>query len=77
MTGRGFEVLLIDRERAPTEMTVLQVTMSALIFGGFGLVSIFYAESGHGHIVADANLLRACANCRNFAACRRQTRALA
>ncbi|KUI17795.1 hypothetical protein AU192_02765 [Mycobacterium lehmannii] len=40
---RGFEVLLIDRGRAPTEMTVLLLTMSALIFGGFGVVSIFYA----------------------------------
>lgn len=40
---RGAEVLLIDRGRAPTEVTVLLLTMSALIFGGFGAVSIFYA----------------------------------
>ncbi|MGE2721686.1 hypothetical protein [Mycolicibacterium celeriflavum] len=40
---RGPEVLLIDRGRAPTEMTVLLLTMAALIFGGFGLVSIYYA----------------------------------
>lgn len=40
---RGFEVLLIDRGRAPTEMTVLLLTMAALIFGGFGIVSVYYA----------------------------------
>lgn len=39
----GPEVLLIDRGRAPTEMTVLLLTMAALIFGGYGVVSIFYA----------------------------------
>lgn len=40
---RGPAVLLIDRGRAPTEMTVLLLTMATLIFGGFGMVSMFYA----------------------------------
>lgn len=40
---RGPAVLLIDRGRAPTEMTVLLLTMATLIFGGFGVVSTFYA----------------------------------
>ncbi len=40
---RGPEVLVIDRGRAPTAMTVLLLTIASLIFGGFGLVSIYYA----------------------------------
>lgn len=40
---RGPEILVIDRGRAPTEMTVLLLTMASLIFGGFGVVSVYYA----------------------------------
>lgn len=40
---RGPEILVIDRGRVPTEMTVLLLTMASLIFGGFGIVSVYYA----------------------------------
>lgn len=40
---RGPEILVIDRGRAPTETTVLLLTMASLIFGGFGIVSTYYS----------------------------------
>lgn len=40
---RGPEILVIDRGQAPTEMTVLLLTMASLTFGGFGIVSTYYA----------------------------------
>ena len=39
------QVLVIDRGRVPTEMTVLVLTMMTLIFGGFGVVSMFYGSA--------------------------------
>ena len=42
----GPQVLVIDRGNAPTEMTVLVLTMTTLICGGFGLVSLFSALTG-------------------------------
>jgi hypothetical protein len=42
----GPKVLVIDRGKAPTEITVLLLTMTTLIFGGFGLVSIFSGSAG-------------------------------
>ena len=46
IAGLGPQVLVIDRGKAPTEMTVLVLTMMTLIFGGFGVVSMFYALTG-------------------------------
>lgn len=43
---QGRNVLVIDRGQAPTEVTVLVLTMAALIFGGFGVVSLFYELTG-------------------------------
>lgn len=43
---QGPQVLLIHRGRAPTEMTVLVLTMATLICGGFGVVSLFYELTG-------------------------------
>jgi len=42
----GPQILVIDRGRAPTEMTVLTLTMATLICGGFGVVSLFYVLTG-------------------------------
>lgn len=42
----GPRILLIDRGRVPTEVHVLLLTMSALIFGGFGIVSLIYTGAG-------------------------------
>lgn len=42
----GPRVLLIDRGRVPTEMTVLLLAMSTLIFGGFGAVSVIPSYAG-------------------------------
>lgn len=44
----GPRVLLLDRGPAPSEVTVLLLVMSALIFGGFGVVSVFSAVAGAG-----------------------------
>lgn len=43
---RGDEVLLIDRGRVPSEVTVLLLTMTPLICGGFGVVSAISTAAG-------------------------------
>lgn len=43
---QGSNLLVIDRGKAPTEITVLVLTMATLIFGGFGVVSLFYELTG-------------------------------
>lgn len=42
----GPRTMLIDRGRTPSEVTVLSLAMSTLIFGGFGAVSLFTAAGG-------------------------------
>lgn len=42
----GPRTMLIDRGRTPSEITVLSLAMSTLIFGGFGAVSLFTAAGG-------------------------------
>ncbi|OBB59872.1 hypothetical protein A5757_12395 [Mycobacterium sp. 852013-51886_SCH5428379] len=42
----GPRVLLIDRGRVPTEVGVLLLAMSTLIFGGFGVVSVIPSFGG-------------------------------
>lgn len=44
----GPRVLLLDRGPAPSEVVVLLLVMSALVFGGFGAVSVFSAVAGAG-----------------------------
>jgi hypothetical protein len=42
----GPKVVVIDRGRTPSEVMVLLLTSSSLIFGGFGVVSLFSAVAG-------------------------------
>lgn len=42
----GPRVLILDRGKAPPETAVLVLTVLTLIFGGFGLVSIFSGSAG-------------------------------
>ncbi|MFB1297278.1 hypothetical protein ACAG24_017340 [Mycobacterium sp. pW049] len=42
----GPRVMLFDRGRTPSEVTVLLLAISTLVFGGFGAVSLFTAAGG-------------------------------
>lgn len=42
----GPKVLVIDRGHVPSEVTVLLLTICSLVFGAYGVVSMFYAVAG-------------------------------